>query len=223
MLFTDHPYFERWETLLGLEKESEVHNDVQIKNAANVDGASVEDAKKVPTLDLPKNILKDSNTYISDAHIANEIEFNNYENDPEKYASIAGVPREIIEVFKGRLNTSKIVEIWISMRRTLDKYKATYEHYRDEIFKAVTETIRKYQAKKHTLKGVFNFVGCVCGFMRDRIKSALLKKIREHHELNKRAPFNYDWISAPNDAEKFTAILLGVPSLIAPTADDLPF
>lgn len=184
---------------------------------------------------------KKTNTYIN-KHVSNELPdiiqevptknkseirsnqnlIEQYDAHPEKYASIAGVPTEIIDELKVGLRTTDIVSIWIGVRRTLSKYKANYSHYLDAVQKALGQAIGIYRAKKNTCEDdPFNWTALICGKLKNVIRQQLAEKLRKQFESAQNG--KYDWISELSDEEKRTAQLIGSLSLIIPNVDELPY
>ncbi|MGC4376196.1 hypothetical protein WD019_04545 [Fictibacillus sp. Mic-4] len=187
--------------------------------------------ESLSSFSFSKNSKKELNTYIEDVKDVqntqifqneNTIDFKNYEQDAEIFAVVAGVPEEVISELSRGFGTTEIIELWVSIRRTLTKYKAKFEDYSDAIVEAIRSTINAY--KRKSSKGErFNFARYLCGTIKRIIAKNLKQNIEERRSLP--TTFGYNWLAQPTENEYLTANLLGViDDILADGVDfELPY
>lgn len=144
-------------------KAAEQKNDSNIFNSTN----------------LPKkeNTLKD----ISVIDPFNDDELN---KEKEAYCQAAGIPEKVVQVLKGGLSLSEIMNIWSSLSRTLKKYEKSYDKYEDMIVRIIRKVVLLYKTKRRTNPSIdFNFAGCICGFLKDQFKTSNVD-----HKATKQSP-----------------------------------
>ncbi len=146
--------------------------------------------------------------------VSQPIAMNKVEEEPKVYAAASGVPENLVAELANGLSTSQILHVWKSISRTLHKYQAAYGSYEDIVLEAVRHSFALYKAADNNTKKRFNFAGCICGKLKEKIKNGLEEKYM----------FNWkNWMAGEQkDAvflssyEQITAQLLGLfkaPSL----------
>lgn len=89
------------------------------------------------------------------------------DNEKVEYCEAAGVPTELSQILGAGLSVLEIVNVWGSIQRTLNKYKASFDEYCREIISAVRRSIIKYKQIIRNKPGIqFDFAGCICGYIK---------------------------------------------------------
>ena len=195
LIFKDHPYFKKWISFLGLENGSveQVNDkiDDNVETPENPIVSMLGAPKKVPTFVFTFNLLNAFKTYIQKPSSTKDVDkFNDYEDNPDKFARIANVPENVIRLLSRGYRTTEIIKLWIGIRKTLSKYGATYADFEMQVETAILSTVNKY--KQFAANGrVLDFPRYLCGTIKVLIHDEILEHTKKVHEHRKRMALGY--------------------------------
>ncbi|KYG33472.1 hypothetical protein [Priestia endophytica] len=177
-------------TLDFTEQESEISCESKVEepekspnrvNEVNLKKKDLIVYKESPNSDVVQEINKETEKNDQD------IEFKEYYEQTEIYAENAGVPTELVARLKV-LGTSELLKVWQSIKNTFKKYNLNPTQYLEVISMSITDAIKvyKYYQGKVSVSGKelnFNFAGCICGKIKQRVYNVLMEQKREEDRV----------------------------------------